>query len=191
MENFLSQELLQKIDGKLKSTLPNDKLSKSILTDKKEALEIILKQDKSTLNLQERACWIHNALFVINNDLLDRLVYYINILLIKSPYLLNHLAVLLIAKGKQTQDLIKLFYQENYLFKSYATRLLYLSETLDFDQAKKDLQEAIDVLDNDYLLHPFKDQFLDNCRLNIFEIYCKIHSKVVSFLLIGICGSYF
>ena len=178
MQNYLSQELLQKLDRKLKSSIPNNKLSEAILTNKKEAVEMLSRQDKSDLGLEERTCWIHQALFVINNDLLDSIITNINAILMKSPYLLNHLALLLVAKGKQSQDLIKLIYQENYLFEGYATRLLYLSETLDFEQAKKDLKEAIDVLDHDYLLGPFKDQFVENCRLNVFEIYCKIHSKV-------------
>ena len=34
------------------------------------------------------------------------------------------------------------------------------------------------MLENDYFLHPYIDQFMKEARQLIFETYCRIHQKI-------------
>ena len=53
---------------------------------------------------------------------------------------------------------------------------LYLE--FDFESAQRELTTAVQVVENDFFLGEFKDEFLDNARYLISEAYCRIHHKI-------------
>ena len=48
----------------------------------------------------------------------------------------------------------------------------------DFEAAQRELTKAERVVENDFFLGEFRDDFLDNARYLISEAYCRIHQRI-------------
>jgi len=62
----------------------------------------------------------------------------------------------------QYQDPITAFLKELYV-------------EFDFEAAQSELRRAEEVVKNDFFLGDFREEFLDNARYMICELYCRIH----------------
>ncbi|KAG1672627.1 hypothetical protein FOA52_002108 [Chlamydomonas sp. UWO 241] len=77
------------------------------------------------------------------------------------------------------KDLIRVIQQEAYEYSDPVTSFLEdLFVHYDFDGAQHKLAECEAVIDNDFFLTAFKDDFVESARLFIFEIYCRIHQCI-------------
>lgn len=77
------------------------------------------------------------------------------------------------------KDLIKIITQKAYFYSDPITEFVYcLYVDYNFDTARQKLSECTELLENDYFLAGFKDDFMENARLGIFETYCKIHQCI-------------
>lgn len=101
------------------------------------------------------------------------------------PWLLRYLAVIIVTsktvdkKSFRLKKLVEVIEQESYCYSDPITDfLLCLNKQYDFEKAQKHLVEAREVLRSDYFLNPYVDQFIENGRELIFEMYCKIHKKI-------------
>ncbi|KAA0192852.1 hypothetical protein HAZT_HAZT004342 [Hyalella azteca] len=76
-------------------------------------------------------------------------------------------------------DLVKVIQQENYNYSDPITEFLAsLYVDFDFDAAQEKLQLCADVLKNDFFLVACMKDFIDNARLMIFELFCRIHQCI-------------
>jgi len=101
------------------------------------------------------------------------------------PWLLRYLAVIIVTsktvdkKNFRLRKLVEVIKQEENSYSDPITNfLLCLNKHYDFEAAQKHLVEAREVLRSDYFLHPYVDQFIENGRALIFEMYCRIHKKI-------------
>ncbi|GMH39331.1 hypothetical protein BSKO_07229 [Bryopsis sp. KO-2023] len=176
---FAANVLLQNFDA------ANDDLTKL-----KEALE---NQSfiSPLLQLQQRTWLMHWALFVfwnhkngVNNiiDLFLQEERYLNALQTNAPHLLRYIAaavIINIRRRSMLKELVRVIEQEAYEYSDPITDFidcLYIKH--DFDGAQKKLVKCAELLENDYFLAGFKDDFLENARLAIFETYCRIHQTI-------------
>ncbi len=68
---------------------------------------------------------------------------------------------------------------EEYQYSDPVTNFLKeLYVEFDFESAQKELGKAEKVVENDYFLQEFREEFLDNARYLISEAYCRIHQKI-------------
>ena len=68
---------------------------------------------------------------------------------------------------------------EEYQYSDPITNFLKeLYIVFDFEGAQKELTVAVKVVENDFFLQEFGDDFLDNARYLISEAYCRIHHKI-------------
>jgi translation initiation factor 3 subunit E len=140
--------------------------------------------------LQQRTWFIHWSLFVFFNHqagrtgiidlfLSDR---YLNTIQTTSPHILRYLAAAVILnKKKRTmlKEIVKVIEMESYRYRDPITEFLEsLFINFDFQTAEEKLRLAEKILDIDFFLNKFKDEFIENARLMIFETYCKIHSRI-------------
>jgi len=101
------------------------------------------------------------------------------------PWLLRYLAVVIVTskslerKQSRLNQLIRLIEQEKYNYSDPITDfLLCLNHRYDFDEAQEKLTQARDVLRSDYFLHDYIDEFIENGRVLMFEMFCRIHQKI-------------
>lgn len=101
------------------------------------------------------------------------------------PWILRYLAVIIVTcknvekKNFRLRILVNMIKQESYTYNDPITDfLLCLHKEYDFDTAQKHLTDAKEVLRTDYFLHPYVDQFIENGRHQIFEMFCRIHKKI-------------
>ena len=74
---------------------------------------------------------------------------------------------------------MKILQTEAYQYEDPITKFLTdLYGDFDFDGAQRWLSEAESVLDNDFFLSEFKDEFLENARFIVSEAYIRIHQKI-------------
>jgi len=105
------------------------------------------------------------------------------------PHLLRYLSVMLICSDKKTnrknlQTLIKVIQQEQYNYRDPITSFVEcLLVSFDFDSAQERLRECEMVLSNDYFLEHMKDEFIESAKKAIFDIYCRIHTKIDTTML--------
>lgn len=77
------------------------------------------------------------------------------------------------------QDLVKVIQQESYTYKDPITEFLaHLYVDFDFDAAQEKLQQCAAVLENDFFLVACQNDFIENARLMIFELFCRIHQCI-------------
>lgn len=77
------------------------------------------------------------------------------------------------------QDLVKVIQQESYTYSDPITQFLAsLHVDFDFDAAQEKLQLCANVLENDFFLVACMKDFIDNARLMIFELFCRIHQCI-------------
>eukprot|EP00798_Chlamydomonas_sp_ICE-L_P007133 gene7133-239_t len=144
----------------------------------------------SLQQLQQRTWLLHWALYVFWNhesgrtDLVDLFLSppYLAAIQINAPHLLRYLATAVIINKRRRnvmKDLIRVIQQEAYEYSDPITQFLEsLYVNYDFDGAQQCLAECEGVLDNDFFLTACKDEFMDNARLCVFEIYCRIHQCI-------------
>lgn len=77
------------------------------------------------------------------------------------------------------QDLVRVIQQESYAYKDPITEFLaHLYVDFDFDAAQEKLQQCATVLENDFFLVACQTDFIENARLMIFELFCRIHQCI-------------
>lgn len=98
------------------------------------------------------------------------------------PYILRYLAAAVVINKKKRnylKELVRVIDQESYRFQDPVTQFLEaLYINFDFEAAEQKLKSCEKALANDYFLQPYKDEFVENARLFIFETYCKIHNTI-------------
>lgn len=99
------------------------------------------------------------------------------------PWLLRYIAVVIVtAKNldqKNYKQVIRIIEQEHYNYSDPITDfLLCLNVRYDFDEAQLKLMQAEKVLKTDYFLHDYATEFIEQGRVLMFEMYCKIHQKI-------------
>jgi len=99
------------------------------------------------------------------------------------PWMLRYLAVVIVTSKnldqKNYKQLIRLIDQEHYNYSDPITDfLLCLNVHYDFDEAQVKLQQSERVLKSDYFLHLYAQEFIEQGRVLMFEMYCKIHQKI-------------
>lgn len=156
----------------------------------------------SPLNLLQQRTWLlHWSLFVYfntengRNNLIDVFFSppYMNAIQTNARHLLRYLAAAVISnkrKRNMLKDVIKVVEQEAYAFSDPVTDFLQcLFVNYDFEGAQKKLAECEGALacdfflgqqevDGNYTVMRFRDEFLENSRLFIFETYCRIHQCI-------------
>lgn len=146
-----------------------------------------------TQAVQQRAWLLHWSLPIFFNMPESRqtlLEFYQNektwqVIQMSCPHLLRYMIVApIVVKRRFPKDIMKLVDQEAYQYSDPVTKFI---ETLyaqtDFEMAEQQLGKCAQLFDCDPLLHLVKDDFLNNCRQLIFELYCKLHSCIDTRLL--------
>jgi translation initiation factor 3 subunit E len=165
-----------------------DQASKS-LAQLKEVIES--KSFMSPLKqLQQRTWLLHWSLFVFfkhqpsRTGIVDLCFHdkYMNAIQTTCPYILRYLAAAVVINKKKRnylKELVRVIDQESYRFQDPVTQFLEaLYVNFDFEAAEQKLKSCEKALANDYFLQPYKDEFVENARLFIFETYCKIHNTI-------------
>lgn len=183
------------------------KLASEILsTEWDQAMEEIQKVKESIdtrlfnnplAQLQQRTWLIHWSLFPFFNydaarDTLTELFFspaYINTIQTLCPWILRYLTAAVItnrlrsrnsnAYQKQLKDLIRVVKQEGYEYSDPLTdfvRALYVD--FDFEEARKKLELAEEILKRDFFLGSLSETFVESARFLISEAYCKIHARI-------------
>lgn len=142
------------------------------------------------MQLQQRTWLMHWALYIFwnhengKNALIDLFLQapYLSAIQINAQHLLRYLAAAVVTNKRRRnvlRELIKIIQQEAYEYSDPVTELiecLYIH--YDFDGAQQKLKECEEVIDQDFFLSNFKEEFLENARLFIFETYCRIHKCI-------------
>ncbi|CAN6213541.1 unnamed protein product [Urochloa humidicola] len=148
--------------------------------------------------LQNRIWLMHWSLFIFfnhengRNGIIDLFFQdrYLNAIQTNAHHLLRYLAVAVVVNKRRRnmlKELISVIQQEQRSYKDPITEFLEcLYVKYDFDGAQQKLMECEQVIMNDPFLGkcieignsitvPLRDEFFENARLFIFEIYCRIH----------------
>jgi len=142
------------------------------------------------IQLQQRTWLIHWSLFVFFSHPQGRVAAiewftnerYLNVIQTTCPHILRYLTIAVITNKKRRsalKDLAKIIEQEIYEYTDPVTKFVEaLYVNFDFDAAEAALKLAEKELEKDYFAHKFREEFVENARLHIFETYCKIHSCI-------------
>ncbi|GAA5915462.1 eukaryotic translation initiation factor 3 subunit E [Sporobolomyces salmoneus] len=154
--------------------------------------------------LQQRTWWLHWSLFVYYNHpngreaLLESWLNqnYLNTLQTSAPWLLRYLVAAVVISRKSTlrsstasstsrsreavRDVVRALGQEQYQYSDAVTEFLRkLYGEVDFEGAREEMAKAAGgVLEDDFFLEQFKDEFVENARFLVSEAYCKIHHRI-------------
>jgi translation initiation factor 3 subunit E len=151
--------------------------------------------------LHSRSWLLHWALFVYFNHeegrtlLLETFLApaYLNTIQTSCPWILRYIATAAVLARKAAtgtagssgrvrhalKEVVKLITLEGYQYSDPITEFLReLYVEFDFERAQKELAKAEAVIENDFFLGEFKDEFLDNARYLVTEAYCRIHQKI-------------
>ena len=177
---FAADILLQNFDSALED-----------LGKLKEAFDATQSVTSPLMQLQQRTWLMHWGLFVFWNHknglhaLIDLFLQddrYLSALQTNAPHLLRYVAAAAIVSVRQrsvVKDLVKVIEQEKYQYSDVVTEFLEcLYVHYDFDGAQEKLEECHDLLENDYFLAGYKEDFVANARLAIFETYCRLHKCI-------------
>ncbi|KAI5793840.1 eukaryotic translation initiation factor 3 subunit E [Peziza echinospora] len=147
--------------------------------------------------LRHRDFLIHWSLFPFFNheparDVLCEMFFsqpYINTIQTSCPWILRYLAAAVITNRnrnrntgqyqKQLKDLVRVVKQELYEYTDPITEFvaaLYID--FDFEEARRKLAEAEEVLKSDFFLAATAESFVDSARHLISESYCRIHQRI-------------
>jgi translation initiation factor 3 subunit E len=112
---------------------------------------------------------------------------YLNTVQTTCPHILRYItAAAIISKRRKNimKDLVKIIQQESYNYRDPITELVEcLYVNFDFDGAQVKLRECHKVLENDFFLASFHDEFIENARLFSFETFCRIHQCITISML--------
>ena len=155
--------------------------------------------DKPVAQLQARTWLLHWSLFVFWNledgqgGLLEMFLSppYLNTIQTSCPHLLRYLVAAAVISRRapkvagtrgnrdHVKELVKIVRMEEYQYSDPVTSFLKdLFVDFDLDQAQKKLSVAENVVRNDFFLSGFADDFVDNARYLITEVYCRIHQRI-------------
>lgn len=149
--------------------------------------------------LQQRTWLIHWSLFIFFSHpqgkemLIEMLLEkkgvhhlkpqpYLNAVQTICPHILRYLTVAVITHRNRRdymKELVRVIQQETYTYRDSITEFVEcLCVNFDFDNAQKKLKECSEVLDHDFFLVALQDEFIENARLFVFEIFCQIHECI-------------
>jgi len=149
--------------------------------------------------LQQRTWLIHWSLFIFFNhsqgrDILIEMLLekkgihhqkpqpYLNAVQTICPHILRYLTVAVVIHRNRRdymKDLVRVIQQETYTYRDSITEFVEcLCVNFDFDGAQKKLKECSDVFNYDFFLVALQDEFIENARLFVFEIFCQIHECI-------------
>lgn len=139
--------------------------------------------------LVQRAWLIHWGLFVYFNhpqgrdSIIDVFLYqkpYLNAIQTMCPHILRYITTAVVISKRRRdgiKELIKVLQQESY--KDPITEFVEsLYVNFDFDEAQAKLKECKTVIENDFFIVGCLDEFTENARLIISEIFCRIHQRI-------------
>jgi translation initiation factor 3 subunit E len=152
----------------------------------------------SLVQLQSRTWLLHWSLFVYFNHPQGRTLLletflspaYLNTIQTSCPWILRYLAGAAIVTRKTAnstssrarhaiRDIVRVIQTEEYQYKDPITQFLKdLYVDFDFEAAQQSLTVAERVVENDFFLGNFRQDFMDNARYLISEAYCRIHQKI-------------
>lgn len=159
-------------------------------------------EDAALGQLHSRTWLTHWSLFVyFNHDegrtlLLETFLAptYLNTIQNACPWVLRYLAAAAVLSRKAAaggaggassrvrhalKEVVRVIQMEEYQYSDPITKFLKeLYSEFDFEAAQRELTIAVQVVENDFFLGDFKDEFLDNARYLISEAYCRIHHKI-------------
>lgn len=158
-------------------------------------------QAKPLTQLQARTWLLHWSLFVFFNlgegqgcqGLLDMFLSpaYLNTIQTSCPHLLRYLVAAAIISRRapkpagsrsnrdHVKDLTRIVQMEEYQYSDPVTAFLKdLFCDFDFDKAQQRLSVAESVVRSDFFLSGFADDFVENARWLISEIFCRIHKRI-------------
>ncbi|KAK0498282.1 eukaryotic translation initiation factor 3 subunit 6 [Armillaria luteobubalina] len=154
--------------------------------------------------LHSRSWLVHWSLFVYFRHPQGRTLLletflsptYLNTIQTACPWVLRYLTAAAILSRKSSagggvantsssrvrnaiREVVKVIQMEEYQYSDPVTNFLKeLYVEFDFESAQKELGKAEKVVENDYFLQEFREEFLDNARYLISEAYCRIHQKI-------------
>ncbi|SCV70739.1 BQ2448_3501 [Microbotryum intermedium] len=155
------------------------------------------------LALQQRTWWLHWSLFVYFNhpngreQLLESWLTqnYLNTIQTSAPWLLRYLVAAVVISRKSTlrstaagnsarsreavRDVVRALGQEQYQYSDAVTEFLRkLYGEVDFEGAREEMTSVASVLESDFFLEEFKDEYVAHARYLVSEAYCKIHHRI-------------
>ncbi|WWD20809.1 eukaryotic translation initiation factor 3 subunit E [Kwoniella shandongensis] len=156
---------------------------------------------KPLAQLQARTWLLHWSLFVFFNlgegqgcqSLLDMFLSpaYLNTIQTSCPHLLRYLVAAAIISRRapkpagtrgnrdHVKDLTKIVQMEEYQYSDPVTGFLKdLFADFDTNQAQQRLTVAESVVRSDFFLSGFADEFVENARWLISEVFCRIHRRI-------------
>jgi translation initiation factor 3 subunit E len=181
--------------GKLASNILSGQWE-AALADVKDLRDVIDTQANPLTQLQARTWLLHWSLFVHFNlgetlqGLLDMFLApaYLNTIQTSCPHLLRYVVAAAILnrknaptgrRGNHIRDLVRITQMEEYQYTDPVTAFLKdLYVDFDFDAAKDRLATAEQVVRNDFFLSGFADEFVENARWLVSEVYCRIHQRI-------------
>ncbi|OTF71285.1 eukaryotic translation initiation factor 3 subunit E-A-like protein [Euroglyphus maynei] len=201
------QLLIGTDDANYEHTLWGSFVSSFFSQDMKEAQDIFfaLKNYIENANfspmkaLQNRTWLIHWGLFIFFNvehgrDYLVDLFLdaknakqsqnnaYLNAIQTSCPHILRYLTAAVITHRQRRiymKELVRLIQQESYNYRDPITEFVEcLYVNFDFDGAQQKLRDCEVVLRIDFFLTSCIEEFIENARLFIFEIFCQIHECI-------------
>eukprot|EP00871_Galdieria_phlegrea_P000894 jgi/Galph1/1805/GphlegSOOS_G471.1 len=140
--------------------------------------------------LQHRTWLIHWSLFVFfnhptgRNGIIDLFFHekYLNTIQTNCPHILRYLTSAVITNTKRRsmlKELVKIIQQESHAYHDPITEFVEcLYVNYDFEGAQDLLQKCESTLRHDFFLIGTLDEFVENARLFVFEIYCRIHQVI-------------
>lgn len=184
-------KLAAEILASLKSTQQNSwDAAWDDLHELKDLIDNTRQFESPLQQLEHRSWWIHWSLFVFwnhpngRNGIIDQFFQdkYVSTIQNSCPWILRYLAVAVIINKKrrsQLKDLVKVIEQEGYAYSDPILRFLAnLYIKVDFESAQSELANCATLMQNDYFLNTFTNDFLENARIFIFESYVKIHRVI-------------
>lgn len=157
--------------------------------------------DKPIAQLQARTWLLHWSLFVFWNlgegqghqGLLEMFLSppYLNTIQTSCPHLLRYLVAAAVISRRATRpigsrqnrdpirELVRIVQMEEYQYTDPVTSFLKdLYVDFDLDQAQQKLTVAESVVRGDFFLSGFADDFVDNARWLISEVFTRIHQRI-------------
>ena len=178
--------------GKLASNILSGEWD-AALVEVKDLRDIIDSSAQPLAQLQARSWLLHWSLFVYFNlgdgsqGLLDMFLSpaYLNTIQTSCPHLLRYLVAAAIlsrsapTSARRLKDLTRIVQMEEYQYSDPITNFLkdlYLD--FDFEKAQSRLAVAEEVVRSDFFLSGFANEFVENARWLVSEVFCRIHQRI-------------
>lgn len=120
---------------------------------------------------------------------------YLNTIQTSCPWLLRYLVAAVVISRKSTlrnqsvgnsaksreavKDVVRALSQEKYQYSDPVTEFLRkLYGEVDFEGAREEMEKAAKVMEDDFFLEQFKEEFVESARYLVSEAYCRIHHRI-------------